>query len=542
VQIISAVIGSTLIVTALTSFSSVINNPNIYLQIQPQISEVGESNESVQPTPVSSYQITARNDGRSQATNLTLSMFIRANITHWTPILHSEEIEKNSTINYEKWSLLTVDLPRFTSGAVIILRLDVKNATIVTPYFVSAAYDQGSSQFPNYLPADIREGRFPDIMTGRSDPIQLVIIVSLILSALAFAVTFIGIRKLREKIGSDFPINRDNLIWFAPAIIISSVFLLYIFEEVPRNLLISSLILSRPADVTTGLSVLSNPEGSPYNQGILLLGAFAFCGISWFARGFIGYLIVKKIISKLSRNYSKDDKIGLKQLNHFIDSRRFRWLSYFLIGTPFYSFVLLFLPKSVESLYSASLFMIFLLFEIAIFLILTLVMPKLFFKNYVQSDGHMRTDLLYYPLVVFSILLAILHFIVVVSLLKTFTSNSVVLESIYGLFWTLLIFCVITGIVQIFISIFIARSFITQTKLAWHLEHKSLMFKLLIASIITMWVVWIYVFAYITTYEPALLRTGIPVISIGIVCIILGLGSMVTTMEIINPKLINKFK
>ena len=139
VQIISAVIGSTLIVTALTSFSSVINNPNIFLQIQPQISEVSESNENVQPPPVSSYQIIARNDGRTQATNLTLSIFIRANIIHWTPILHSEEIEKNSTINYEKWSLLTVGLPRFTSGAVIILRLDVKNATNVTPYFVSAS-------------------------------------------------------------------------------------------------------------------------------------------------------------------------------------------------------------------------------------------------------------------------------------------------------------------------------------------------------------------------------------------------------------------
>lgn len=149
----------------------------------------------------------------------------------------------------------------------------------------------------------------------------------------------------------------------------------------------------------------------------------------------------------------------------------------------------------------------------------------------------MQIDLLYYPLVVFSILIAILHFIVVVSLLKAFTSNSVVLESIYSLFWTLLIFCVITGIVQIFISIFTARSFITQRKQASHLEHKSLIFKLLIASIITMWVLWISVFAYITTYEPALLRAGIPVISIGIVCITLGIGSMVTTLEIINPKL-----
>ena len=259
VQIISAVIGSTLIVTALTSLSSVINNPDIYLNIQPHLSGEVDSGKHAQPSAVSSYQIIARNDGRAQATNLTLSMFIRADINHWTPILHSEEIEKTLTINYENWSLLAVHLPRFTSGAVTILRIDVKDATVVTPYFLAAAYDQGSNQFPNFLPADIQEGRFPDIMAGRSDPIQLVIIVSLILSALAFAITFIGIGKLREEIGSRVPINKENIIWFAPAIIISSVFLLYIFEEVPRTLLISSLILNRPADVTTGLSVFNNP-------------------------------------------------------------------------------------------------------------------------------------------------------------------------------------------------------------------------------------------------------------------------------------------
>jgi len=418
VQIISAVIGSTLIVTALASLGSVINNPDIYLHIQPQITPKIENNPNVQPSPVNSYQIIARNDGRAQATNVTLSMFIRANITHWTPVLNSEDITKNSTKKYESWSVETIHLPRFTRGAIIILTVNVTKANIITPYFLSADYDQGSNQFPNFLPADVQQGRFPDITAGRSDPIQLVIILSLIFSVLAFAVTVIGIGKLKEYVSVHLPIDKNNIVWFAPAVILSSVFLLYIFEEVPRSLLISSLIINRPADITTGLSIITNPEGSPYNQGTLLLGAFAFCGIAWFAMGFVGYLITKKIISKLFQSHS--DKNGL---NQYIKSWRFRWLCYLVIGTPFYSFIMLFLPKSIEGYYSASLFMIFLLFEICRFLILTLMIPNLFLKGYIFENGRPQTNLLYYPLIVFSILIAISQFVMVISLSKTFSTN-----------------------------------------------------------------------------------------------------------------------
>ena len=220
-----------------------------------------------------------------------------------------------------------------------------------------------------------------------------------------------------------------------------------------------------------------------------------------------------------------------------MESGRFRWLSYFLIGTPFYSFVWLFLPKSTESFYSASLFMIFLLFEICRFLIMTLVIPKLFLKNYIQTDGHMRTDLLYYPLVVFSILIAISHFVVVISLSKGITTNYAALESIQDLVWTVLIFCVLIGASQLFISAFVTRSFITRRKQTRQSKHNSLIFVLLIASILAIWIVWTYILAYATTYEPAVLRAGIPIVSLGIICITLGIGSMVITLEIIKPNL-----
>ncbi len=119
----------------------------------------------------------------------------------------AEEINAKSD-----WSLLYVEIPRFTSGAVMIVKVNITDATVVTPYYVSAAYDQSSNQFPNYLPADIQSGRFPDILTGRSDPIQLVIIVSLILSALAFAVALLGIGSLGRFAERSFLINKNDLI------------------------------------------------------------------------------------------------------------------------------------------------------------------------------------------------------------------------------------------------------------------------------------------------------------------------------------------
>jgi hypothetical protein len=534
VQIISAVIGSTLIVTALTSLSSVINNPDIYLNIQQELSKpesVEESDASDKGVPVSAYQIIARNDGRAPATNVTLSMFFRANISNWEPILHSEEINDYSRINYSDWSLLYVEIPRFTSGAVMIVKVDVIDATVVTPYYVSAAYDQSSNQFPNYLPADIQSGRFPDILAGRSDPIQLVIIVSLILSALAFAVALLGIGSLRRFAGRSFPINKNDLIWFAPAIVLSSVFLLYVFEELPRNLLISSLILNRPADVTTGLDVRTIPEGAPYNQGILILGAFVFCGLSWIARGFVGYVISKKIIHRLFRS------VSMSELDKFIESKRFKWICYVLVGTPFYSFVLLFLPRSTEEFYSASLFMLFLVIDICRMLVLVLVVPKVFL-------GHRtRTEFLYYPLIAVSMLIAILHLLFVTLILKAIATNNIEVMD-RELLWPIgliLVFSVIIGVIQGFIGAFTAHYYVSKKPSKKLVPRSSTIWTIGISSIGILWTGWLCLLVYVTSFKPIMLVFAPPIIGIGIICILSGVPFVLIVHEIKrNPRFSDK--
>ena len=200
IQIIASLIGSGLVVTALTWLVSDVNKPNIYLNVQPQLSTNLKNTDNTQASPVSYYEITARNDGRSSATNVTLSMFFNGKILHSIPILHSEDVLEGKSGTAGTMSFKSFYLHRFASGAITIIRVDVQNATIISPYFVSASYDQGSSQYPNFLPVDVQTGRFPNILIGRIDPIQQLAIIFSILSALSFGVAFTG-TKIKKKYG-----------------------------------------------------------------------------------------------------------------------------------------------------------------------------------------------------------------------------------------------------------------------------------------------------------------------------------------------------
>ena len=85
------------------------------------------------------YEIIARNDGRSSATNMTLSIFFNAKIEEPKVMLHSEDVESGKNGTTGKLSFNSFFLPRLASGAVIIIRANVTNGTVLDPYFVSAA-------------------------------------------------------------------------------------------------------------------------------------------------------------------------------------------------------------------------------------------------------------------------------------------------------------------------------------------------------------------------------------------------------------------
>lgn len=114
-------------------------------------------------------------------------------------MLHSEDVESGKNGTRGKLSFNSFFLPRLASGAVIIIRANVTNGTVLDPYFVSAAYDQGSNQYPNFLPVHVQTGLFPDILAGRIDPAQQLTIVATILSAVSFTVALIGI-KIKKRI------------------------------------------------------------------------------------------------------------------------------------------------------------------------------------------------------------------------------------------------------------------------------------------------------------------------------------------------------
>ena len=73
-------------------------------------------------------------------------------------------------------------------------------ATVIAPYYVSVAYDQGSYQYPSYFAADIQAGRFPNILAGKVDPGQQVAILASILAASSFGIALVGTEKRRNII------------------------------------------------------------------------------------------------------------------------------------------------------------------------------------------------------------------------------------------------------------------------------------------------------------------------------------------------------
>ena len=350
-----------------------------------------------------------------------------------------------------------------------------------------------------------------------------------ILSAVSFTVALVGI-KIKKRIQKGLIIAAD-LIWVIPAVILTSVFILFVFEELPRTLLVASSVLIRPVDVSTGLSILVRPPNSDYNQGQLLAGAFAFCIISWFARYMIGYHIVRLIIPKAyayseipkvytySREHNAKPRQTPKYIQDFVKSRSLRWISLLLVGMPLYSFVVLFFSKAIEGFYPSSLFLIFLVVDIIRILSMILVIPKLLEPKLLEK---VTIAIPYFSLIGISIIVSTAQLVLLVLMTKKVN----ILSAPDGIFLSVFIFSIITLISYAFLGTYIALQ-----NRAKEIANKKYRILLAISWTLTLliWIFWISFFLQVTLFQHQILRMDIPVINIGNTSMISGVAFLVIT-------------
>jgi hypothetical protein len=516
-QIISAIIGSSLVVTALTALFSQINQPSIYLDVRPHLNLT--SNNGTSPPKVQYYEVVVRNDGRSLASNMTVSTFVTGKIHDFNPILHGEQLVVQKNESRQGQSLVPVHIPRLAKDAVVVFRVTPENSSIVDPYYVSATYDQGSVQYPNFNIRDVEQGRFPDILTGRGDIYGQVLIISSALSFLFFFVAIIH-RRIREI--AERGLN-SNLLWVIPAAILICIFLLFVCEELPRFLLRTSGILIPPVDVRFGLSYDTIVPGTQYTQGTLIASAFIFCGISWLARWLIGYLLAKEIIMKSQGSVTLLGNLRPKpivvagenwMLRKIVKGKKFLLYSLVLIGIPIESFIILFFGQSIYNFSASSIFISFLLVDITLYLTLIFVAPK----STIVDKRH-----LYYGLLGISIVGALSNFVIFIMLTKLPVSTYDPAFN-YVLFFSEIVF-----VLQVVRSIIIGilhrklreqdQSHLKKYKI-FHFPASGLSL-ILVAS-------WIVLLAYVTSAQSTILQL-VPIVLIGVVTIVLEFSYLVLT-------------
>src|SRR5215203_1306576 len=360
-QIMSAVIGSSLLVTIITTLASEIDQPNVSINVVPHY--------RAQPTNVNEpevkfYEIIVNNIGKRQATNMTLSAYFNGSILNPTPIFSGEALSVPNVENISasqspliKGSLVRWDIPRFASGEMIIFNVSTStsySATKFDPYYVTAIFDEGSKTYPVFGATDIESGRFPNILAGRDEAqtTERLLITSIILSAIFFTIAI-----------------KFDLFLALPIAMLSSILIFYICEEIPLTALLHYLIIP-PHDVTDGPSIATivSYKSVDYRQGDLLLTAFIFWGISFFARSVLSYLIAKLLIEKFHKE-------------KLINTLYLKYSTVFIMGVPLASAMMLFFSKSTYSISPVYLFFLFLVIDMIRMSLLVIVIPKITIKS-----------------------------------------------------------------------------------------------------------------------------------------------------------------
>jgi len=503
----SAVIGSSLLVTIITTLASEIDQPNVSINVVPHY--------RAQPTNVNEpevkfYEIIVNNIGKRQATNMTLSAYFNGSILNPTPIFSGEALSVPNVENISasqspliKGSLVRWDIPRFASGEMIIFNVSTStsySATKFDPYYVTAIFDEGSKTYPVFGATDIESGRFPNILAGRDEAqtTERLLITSIILSAIFFTIA-IKYKKIKEIINERREGRKWNEIKFdlflaLPIAMLSSILIFYICEEIPLTALLHYLIIP-PHDVTDGPSIATivSYKSVDYRQGDLLLTAFIFWGISFFARSVLSYLIAKLLIEKFHKE-------------KLINTLYLKYSTVFIMGVPLASAMMLFFSKSTYSISPVYLFFLFLVIDMIRMSLLVIVIPKITIKS---------NKLLNYGLNALSLVTGLLQLLLFVTLLRTWWTGEEI-----ALNWS---YSILMGSFFIFGSLqFIQMKFL---KLR---EKRTSKWLLRAASIsVGLMALWIAVLSIITFYQHPVLSiespniTGSPVILTGIIVIVL---------------------
>jgi hypothetical protein len=507
--IIAAVIGSSLLLSIITMVISEVNKPNIRIYVEQRTSQPNPENDSDK----NYYEVIARNDGRTPATNLKLSMFFFATVKDVQVLLNSSNYILTIANNTQP-SAIAIRVANLTQNEMIAARVwyEWTNTTKFDPYYISATYKEGSAQYPVFRPVDIESGRLPNIIIGRSETtlVDQILIASSIISIIAF-ITAAAHRKVKEKYDriskkSLVEVTKEaDLFLIIPLTILSAIFVFYCFESLPRSFLIPTLI---PVllDVTTGPPLNATAgiyDGIEYRQGELLGAAFLFVILSAIARTIVSYLIAKKIITKLGGGTFRHTR------NFFIDSL-------LIMGAPISSIFILFFSQSLYSIPTVYFFTIFLVIDMIRMLILVLIVPKIHLKS---------NKPLYFILGAITIVgsvVSLLLFALVNKVVRTgFQPLDLGYHNIFGfitnnisdnipLYQYIMYFALISGLMQL---IRVAIPKFRKRSTLWTIPAVTLSL-LLIAA-------WIIIIYDITATQSTILNVGLPIISVGLITILL---------------------
>src|SRR5215208_2796450 len=507
-QIISAVIGSSLLVTVITTLASEINQPNVFINVIPHY--------RTQPTNVNGpevkfYEIIVNNIGKRQATNMTLSAYFNGSILNPTTIFSGEALSVPPLDNISapqspliKGSLVRWDIPRLASGEMIIFNVSTStsySATKFDPYYVTAIFDEGSKIYPVFGATDIESGRFPNLLATREEAqtTERLLTTSIILSAIFFTIA-IKYKKIKEIINERREGRKWNEIKFdlflaLPIAMLSSILIFYICEEIPLTALVHYLIIP-PHDVTDGPSIdtIVTYKSVDYKQGLLLGIAFIFWSILFIARFVLSYLIAKLLIERFHKEKP-------------INTRYLQASTAYIMGVPLASTVILYFSKSTYSISPVYLFFLFLVIDMIRMSVLVIVIPKISIKS---------NKLLNYGLNALSLVTGLLQLLLFVTLLRTWWTGAEIASN-----WSysiLMVSFLISGALQFIQMIFLKRrEKRTSRRLLWAAISIS-------AGLMAFWIAILSIISY---YQHPVLSiespniTGSPVIVTGIIVIVL---------------------
>lgn len=185
IQIIATFIGSGMSLFVVNSIVANVDQPHILVHTDQSIGHNG----------VTEHIIQAQNDGRSSATHLVFTVFYpNSIITNYTVPFQSQNI----TLERESTSALVGKMDRLSQDAFVILNTltktkdlspkDNSNTTIAAgqKYFISAAYDQGSTYITNLNLTQLDHNNSYSI-PSRDYPLVIFSIIAVISFSIAFS-------------------------------------------------------------------------------------------------------------------------------------------------------------------------------------------------------------------------------------------------------------------------------------------------------------------------------------------------------------------